>query len=205
MPPSQKWQKWPDVDAKCPRRSIAAAQHNDHSAAARLRNRIQAPRLSSFGWGRQRFKERETMSNQTQGARPLTPIGSTFVLAGHIFECIGHTLDRNGRQAEIPGRCIGKAPRQTKRGGQAANVPTINTALAPPTPAPPFTPVSTRPRKTRRPRAPRGDYRRFRPKPPPLIIKQEPWTLGNWAGLIIVLALVAASWALGAGHQAPSS
>jgi hypothetical protein len=33
-------------------------------------------------------------------------------------------------------------------------------------------------------------YRRFQPKPPPIVVKQEPMTFGGWLGLIVVLALI---------------
>jgi hypothetical protein len=48
----------------------------------------------------------------------------------------------------------------------------------------------------------RGGYRRYRPKPPPLVIHQEPASLGVWLCRLAVAALVAAAlWFWSAGSE----
>ena len=139
---------------------------------------------------------------QPQAAPPLVPVGGEMILLGHRFQVVGHSMDKNGNAVEIPGKHLGPAPRQSKRAGQAAVAPTEPTAHAP-TSGPQLTPpAAPRRLKPRRYKAPRGDCRRFQKKPPPLVIVNEPWTLANWVGLIVVLALiVAAIWLSSAGSE----
>ena len=157
------------------------------------------------------------MTPNQPNAPPLTPIGEAFELVpGALYECVGHQVDRNGKLAEVPGRYLGKAPKtpkQNKHSGQRmADAPTINTAIAPSLPAVPLTPAAVQPpatqpaaprqRTPRRAKAARRDYRRFPQKPPPLVIVNEPWTAGQWAALIVVLALVVAGlWLSSAGAE----
>lgn len=134
---------------------------------------------------------------------PLAPIGGTIELAGHLFEVTGHATDRLGRPCEVPGRCLGKATKQTKRAGHSVvatpQTPSVSAPTAPS--SPPLTPSS--PRKARRPRASHSSYGRYRPKPPPLVIHQEPASLGVWLCRLAVAALVVAALVLwGQGSEA---
>jgi hypothetical protein len=97
---------------------------------------------------------------------------------------------------------LGKAPKQDERAGHSVAVALTPSMAHAPTAqsSPPLTPVS--PRKARRAKAARGDYRRFRQKPPPLVIVNEPWTAGEWGALIVVLALIVAGlWLYNAGAE----
>jgi hypothetical protein len=119
------------------------------------------------------------------------------------FEVVDHTTDARGNTVEVPGKCLGKAPKKSNKhsGQRMADAPTLNTATAPSLPAVPLTPAAPRQPKPRR-RPPRRDYRRFPQKPPPLVIVNEPWTAGQWAALIVVLALVVAGlWLSSAGAE----
>ena len=170
------------------------------------------------------------MSNQPNSAPPLVEIGGTIELMGHLFVVASHTTDSRGNTVEVPGICIGKAPKTkttkpNKRSGPTvASAPTFTTAPAPTTvPAPPITPAPappTTPRaapttaattpasqpqrkaRVRKPRAAWGGSRRFEPKPPPLQIVYEPWPIGNWVGLIVVIGLIVAGlFAWNAGNE----
>jgi hypothetical protein len=69
-----------------------------------------------------------------------------------------------------------------------------------PAPGPQLT--SSQPRPARRQRKPRSVCRRFQRKPPPLVIVNEPWGVGEWLALIVVMALVVAGlWLWGAGSE----
>ena len=122
------------------------------------------------------------MSNkQPQEATPLVPVGGQIILLDNVFEVVAHTTDKNGRAVEVPGRCLGKAPTQSSAATRTAAAP--------------------RPRG-RRSRAARGDYRRFRQRPPELKIVNEPWTAGQWGALIVVLTLIVAGpWLYNAGAE----
>jgi hypothetical protein len=162
----------------------------------------------------------------TQQNTPLVPIGQEIVLAGYKFIVVGHTTDRNGRQVEIPGACTGKASRgdiaaQSKRTRHSvAAVPSATATSAPTTePSPPNTPLSATPRDAAKPRSvegrspaparsyyePRNRQRTqsgFQPKPPPLVIHQEPASLGVWICRVAVAALVAAAiWFYNQGNE----
>jgi hypothetical protein len=130
-----------------------------------------------------------------QPAPPLVPIGGTIELAGHLFEVTAHTTDAKGRATEVPGRCVGRAPKapkpNTHAGPRAAVGPALPAPHAPTQPSVQPTPAMPT-RKARKHRAPRGDYRRFNRKPPPLVIVNEPWRTSQWCALIVVLALIVA-------------
>jgi hypothetical protein len=155
---------------------------------------------------------------------PLVPVGGTIELAGHLFEVVGHTKDHLGRAVEIPGKCLSKAPKRTNKrtGHSVAAVPSATTTSAPTTePSPPNTPLSATPSDAAKPRsvdrrspapakahyAPRNRQRRysggyFQPKPPPLVIHQEPASLGVWICRVAVAALVAAAiWFYNQGNE----
>jgi len=152
--------------------------------------------------------------NQPPAAPPLVPIGGQIELLGMTFEVVDHTTDARGNTIEVPGKCLGKAPKKSNKhsGQRMADAPTLNTATAPSLPAVPLTPAAVQPpatqpaaprqRTPRRAKAARRDYRRFPQKPPPLVIVNEPWTAGHWAALIVVLALVVAGiWLSSAGAE----
>jgi hypothetical protein len=140
--------------------------------------------------------------------KPVAPIGGTFEMAGYIFECVGHDVDRHGNTIERPGKRLGKAPKapkQNKRTGHSvAGTPTLSTVTATTAePSPPLTPAVPRQRKARRTPAQRYEYRRFRQqRPPDLKIVNEPWGAGQWAALIVVLALIVAGlWFYSVGSE----
>lgn len=140
--------------------------------------------------------------------QPQADPPDTMELRGYLFEVAGHTSDAQGHSIPLPGKCLGKAskiPKQNKPTGQTAAVdPTLFVSHAPATQSSrPHTPAAPRRCKASRSRLPRGDWRRFRQKPPPLKIVNEPWTAGQWVGLIVVLVLiVAALWLWNAGSEA---
>jgi hypothetical protein len=147
------------------------------------------------------------MSTQPQAAPTLVEIGGQFELAGYHFECVGYDVDRHGKTVERPGRCLGRVPKQNKRTGHSVAVaPKPTTAYAPTAQSsPPLTPAP-RPRKARSPRRakPRCSYQRFPKRPPPLKIVQEPWSIGQWATLVVVIAVIVGGlwlWSLGSEQR----
>ena len=142
------------------------------------------------------------MSQQSNDP-PLVPVGGEIVLVGHRFQVIAHSIDKNGRPVEVPGKHLGPAPREKRNkhsGQRMAEAPTISTAIAPSLPAVPL--KSPRLRKARRSR-PGGSYHRYQPKPRPITIVNEPWGAGQWLALIIVLALIVAGiWFSNQGSEA---
>jgi hypothetical protein len=161
--------------------------------------------------------------NQSQLAPPLTPIGEAFELVpGALYECVGHTIDCNGRPAEIPGRYVGPTGRKRKpRAAPAAAPPPIpNThagqtaAVAPTLPmahAPAVSSVLTTPVKAafpprpkyRKPRATRGDYRRFHQPRPELKLVYEPMSAAAiWGWVALAAVIVAGLWIANSGGEA---
>ena len=150
--------------------------------------------------------------NQPQPAPPLAPIGSTFEMMGFLFECVGHDVDNRGNTVERPGKCLGRAPKQSKRSGHGmvATPATTTVRASNVQPAPPLSsatqPTAPRRQKARRFKAtPRGGYRgyqRFQKKPPPLVIHQESWSTANWVALIAVITLIVAGiWLSNVGNE----
>ena len=156
----------------------------------------------------------------------ITPIGGEIILMGYRFEVASHSFDRNGRPVEVPGTCRGRATKEQIAEQANRNKPTGPVAVVParpvthaPTSSRPLTsavttaitPTPARQQKARKYKArPRGGnggggyggYSRFQPKPPPLIIHQEPWTAGQWGALIVVLGLIVAGlWLANAGSE----
>ena len=120
-------------------------------------------------------------------------------LPPHVLESINRTFAEAAEEERLARETcgasfevLGKAPKQNMRTGQSvADALNIATAIAPTAQSSPLL-TPRRQRKARRPRATRGGYQRFRPKPPPLVIVNEPWTAGQWLALIVVLALIVA-------------
>ena len=133
-----------------------------------------------------------TNSSFTNGARALAAKDPRNHLVDRVelAQMIRKVFDREG------------APQQNKRAGQVVVAPMHHTAHAL-TPSPPLTPAAPRQRKPRRTPAQRYEYRRSRrQKPPPLVIVNEPWTVGQWGALIVVLALIVAGlWLYNAGAE----
>ena len=152
------------------------------------------------------YSERASMTpNQPQAAPPLVPVGGEIILGGYRFEVVAHTTDKDGKAVELPGRALGrapKAPKQNKLAGQAVVVPALPVTHA----LTPSQPKSTpRPRKARAPRRTPAQrwVQQHQPKPPPLVVVNEPWGAGQWFGLLAVLTLiVAAIWLSNQGSEA---
>jgi hypothetical protein len=105
------------------------------------------------------------------------PTGEQFVAQGCIFEI----------QADGKGKLL--------RVATAADLKTIKTtSVAPASPAKPRTHRPGRPRKVHRPY--HGGYHRFQPKPPPLVIHEEPPSLSVWLCRLAFAALVVAGLVL---------
>jgi hypothetical protein len=119
----------------------------------------------------------------------ITPIGQPFDLMGQLFECVGHTTDRSGKPAEIPGKHLGPTP----KGWKAATTPgTASQATiafkAPKTPTAQHKPAVRRQR---------GDFRPRKYTDPPkerVVVQQAANPLGA-IGLVLAIAALFAAFA----------
>ena len=124
------------------------------------------------------------------------PIGGEIILMGRRFEVAGHTTDIRGRIVEIPGKYLGPALKIKTAARSAVPLSAPAAAAASADPVAQST-AASRKRKLRATPAQRWQQRQAsRQKPPPLQIVYEPWPLGNWIALIVVLGLVVAGIAL---------
>jgi hypothetical protein len=131
---------------------------------------------------------------------PQDPQPDEIILAGFRFAVAGTTTDNAGRSTPIPGKCLGKAnkkqlAKQNKPAGPRIAEPHKPTMAIAPIAEPSRTispAVPSRPRKVRKPRHTkrRGDYHRFQKRPAKLVIRNEPWSVGNWIALVVFVAVV---------------